>query len=110
MPALFYLKGYAKKEWQRRPPIGDAEMERFAAAYRITARELDIIRLIGQGLSNPEIAGRLFLSRQTVKNQIHILFQKLNVKNRVQLTNIFRPTADRPPADKETSALPEKAR
>ena len=108
MPALLYLNRYVKKEWRHRPVIGAAEMDRLAAACRITAREREIIRLIGLGLSNPEIADRLFLSRQTVKNQIHALFQKLKVKNRVQLTNLFRPAADRSHAENGPSSVPAK--
>jgi DNA-binding CsgD family transcriptional regulator len=99
LPALFYLKHFVEKEWRNRPALGDAEIERLSAVYRITAREREIIRLIGRGLSNPEIAARLFLSHQTVKNQIHGLFQKLNVRNRVQLISIFRQIEDRPPAE-----------
>jgi len=108
MPALFYLYLYAKDEWRRRPEIGDAEMDRCAAAYRITPREREIIRLVGSGLSNPEIARRLFLSPQTVKNQIHGLFQKLGVRNRVQLVNFFRQAADRRPAENGSSSVPAK--
>ena len=99
LPALFYLNHFVEKEWRNRPVLGDAEIERLSAIYRITAREREIIRLIGRGLSNPEIAARLFLSHQTVKNQIHVLFQKLNVRNRVQLISIFRQIEDRPPAE-----------
>jgi DNA-binding CsgD family transcriptional regulator len=109
LPALFYLNWHVKKEWRHRPVLADAEMERFAAVYRLTAREREIIRLISRGLSNPEIAARLFLSRQTVKNQIHVLFQKLKVKNRVQLINIFRQTDDRPPAEEGSSDIRAKA-
>jgi DNA-binding CsgD family transcriptional regulator len=108
LPALFYLCLYVKEEWRRRPEIGDAEMDPFAAAYRITAREREIIRLVGRGLSNPEIARRLFLSPQTVKNQIHALFQKLDVKNRVQLANFFRQAIDRPPAENGPSSISAK--
>lgn len=95
IPALVYLARHVKSEWARRPAIGEADLDRGAAVFRISVRERDIIRLIGQGLSNSEIAERLFLSPQTVKNQIHALFLKLEVKNRVQLINVFRNTPDR---------------
>jgi len=109
LPALFYLVLVVKKEWRHRPVIGDAEIDRWAAACRISAREREIISLIGQGLSNFEIAGRLFLSPQTVKNQIHALFQKLKVKNRVQLANFFRRDAsDRPPSENDWPSVPAK--
>ncbi len=50
----------------------------------LTARESQILLLITQGLSNSEIADRLFLSLSTVKREVSALFLKLGVKNRAQ--------------------------
>lgn len=50
----------------------------------LTARESQILQLITQGLSNSEIADRLFLSLSTVKREVSALFLKLGVKNRAQ--------------------------
>lgn len=97
-PALVWLARRVKAENRRRPAVGEAELERGAAAFRISAREKDIIRLLGRGMRNAEIAERLFLSPQTVKNQIHALFVKTGVKNRVQLINAFRQDAARLPS------------
>jgi DNA-binding NarL/FixJ family response regulator len=48
----------------------------------LTVREQQIVHLIEQGLSNKEIAKRLFLSLHTVKNHIHNLISKLEVESR----------------------------
>ena len=54
----------------------------------ITARELEILGLIATGLSNREIAGRLFVSENTVKTHSSRLFDKLGAKRRTQAVRI----------------------
>jgi DNA-binding NarL/FixJ family response regulator len=49
---------------------------------RLTARELEILDLIDQGLSNKEIARRLTIGLSTVKNHVHNILDKLNVNRR----------------------------
>lgn len=51
----------------------------------ITSRELDIMKLIADGLSNKEISETLFLSEGTVKNNISIILSKLNLRDRTQI-------------------------
>ena len=50
----------------------------------LTERELEILRLISQGLNNPEIAQKLVLSPKTVRNHITNIFSKLQVADRAQ--------------------------
>jgi NarL family two-component system response regulator LiaR len=50
----------------------------------LSKRELEILRLLAQGHSNQEIAAKLFISLSTVKTHIQNLFEKLDVKRRIQ--------------------------
>jgi len=54
----------------------------------ITPRELEILGLIAAGLSNREIAGRLFVSENTVKTHSSRLFDKLGAKRRTQAVQL----------------------
>ena len=44
------------------------------------------MELVAQGLTNPQIADRMFISRATVKVQVAFIFQKLDISNRAELT------------------------
>lgn len=50
----------------------------------LTEREVEIITLIAEGLSNREIAGRLFLAEKTVKNYVSVILGKLGMQRRTQ--------------------------
>jgi DNA-binding CsgD family transcriptional regulator len=54
----------------------------------ITKRELEILQLIAQGMSNREIAEKLFVSENTVKTHSSRLFDKLSAKRRTQAVQI----------------------
>lgn len=51
----------------------------------LSARETEIVRLIAEGLSNQEIADRLFLSNGTVRNHISVILEKTGLKHRTQI-------------------------
>lgn len=55
-----------------------------ALAEPLSDRELEILQLIAEGLSNPEIAARLFLAEGTVKNYVSNILQKTNTRDRTQ--------------------------
>lgn len=50
----------------------------------LSERELEILRLVAEGLSNREIAERAFISQGTVKSHVHNILEKLDVDNRTQ--------------------------
>jgi len=54
----------------------------------LTPTELEVIGLVTGGLSNPDIAARLFVSRETVKSHLSNIFVKLGVANRTELTAV----------------------
>lgn len=75
------------------PAIAGRMIDFFSAAHakppqsafpELTAREREVLHLIAQGLSNGEIADRLFLSPSTVRNHITNTFGKLQVADRAQ--------------------------
>jgi DNA-binding NarL/FixJ family response regulator len=57
----------------------------YAPISVLTPRELDIVRLVGEGLRNDAIAKRLTISDKTVRNQLTIVFEKVGVRDRLHL-------------------------
>ena len=58
-------------------------------SFGITEKELEIITLVADGLSNKEIASNLYLSEGTVRNTITIILQKLSLRDRTQLAIFY---------------------
>ena len=56
----------------------------------LTRREIEILELIEQGLTNQQIASRLSLTLHTVKNHVHNLLSKLGVASRAEAVTVFR--------------------
>ncbi len=89
------IKGTVEGKTYLDPAVAGKVMRRAAATAAqsppavppkdpLTERELDILRLISQGYSNPEIAQRLHLARGTVRNYVSTILGKLGVSDRTQ--------------------------
>jgi len=65
------------------PVPGEINQEEIAK-LGISKRELDVLNLMANGLSNEEIAGKLFISLNTVKTHSSNIYLKLDVKRRIQ--------------------------
>jgi DNA-binding NarL/FixJ family response regulator len=61
----------------------------------LTKRELEILRLVAEGLSNEEIAKRIFISDKTVKTHLTNIFDKLQVNNRFKAALLVMPNPKR---------------
>jgi NarL family two-component system response regulator LiaR len=59
-----------------------------ASRYELTEREMEVLALLAEGLTNPEIAERLVVSRATVKAHVSHILDKLDVSNRAEAVAI----------------------
>jgi len=60
------------------------------ARAALTPREIEIVRMVAQGIGNREVGERLFISEGTVKTHLHTIYEKLGVKGRMQLATYAR--------------------
>jgi len=68
--------------------VRDAPDLQPGAALGLTPREIDVLRLIAQGMTDAEVAERLFLSPRTVSTHLTSIYTKLNVSSRAAATRI----------------------
>jgi DNA-binding NarL/FixJ family response regulator len=74
-----------------------------SAAVRMTRREREVIALIAEGLSNGDIARRLYLSTHTVKSHVHNILEKLSLHTRLEIARFARDDDQLPPRNERTA-------
>jgi two-component system, NarL family, nitrate/nitrite response regulator NarL len=94
------VQGVARGEMRCSPRITGTLLRRVAALAtghhqspplrRLTARELEVLQLLDEGLSNKQIARRLRIEVATVKNHVHHILEKLQVDRRAEATAYLR--------------------
>ena len=77
-PGLTYSAGSRVAEFARRRSVNMHDLT------NLTRRELEVLQLMAEGLSNEQMAERLYLSPYTIKNHIHNILEKLQVHNRLE--------------------------
>jgi DNA-binding CsgD family transcriptional regulator len=93
------MEGFAARARRELRATGETARRRAVATGdgELTAQEAQIARLARDGLSNPEIATRLFLSPRTVQYHLGKVFTKLDITSRRQLRRILPATVDTAP-------------
>lgn len=87
--AIMVSSSVAQKMFRPIPPAADQESpptaiesEALSILNSLSKREIEILRLIAQGLENKEIAEKLHAAEQTIKNSVSAIYTKLGVENR----------------------------
>lgn len=70
--------------------LSEAELKQFCEDYSISAREMEVIVQLAQGLSNNEIAEKLFISFHTVRRHINNVYRKCQVEGRKEFVALLR--------------------
>jgi ATP/maltotriose-dependent transcriptional regulator MalT len=86
MLATMGIEAFAERARRELAATGETARKRsLETRDELTAQEAQIARLARDGLSNPEIGTRLFISRRTVEYHLHKVFAKLDISSRNQL-------------------------
>jgi len=83
--SLIFLKKTLAVLAQNASTLNEQLCEEAYKNYGITQREKEVIALVSKGKSNQEIAAELFISDKTVKRHIQNIYEKIGVKNRLEL-------------------------
>ena len=90
MFATMGTEGFAKRAEHELRATGETARKRAVeTSSQLTAQEAQVARLARDGLSNPEIGARLFISRRTVQYHLRKVFTKLDITSRGQLDRVL---------------------
>jgi DNA-binding CsgD family transcriptional regulator/tetratricopeptide (TPR) repeat protein len=81
IPDIDVRDRFIKRAIAQIPQVGE-QRPTTGSGFGLSARELDVLRLAAQGLTNVEIGGRLFISPRTVAQHLHSIYGKLGVNSR----------------------------
>lgn len=92
IPPVLYWRAYLRKHFVAPvlQKVNALAMKKFLEEYGISKREEEVIQQLCEGKTNKEISEALFISLQTVKDHIYRIYQKTDIKNRVQLINLIQ--------------------
>ncbi len=89
--AFFFVGVYINKKTSKKLLSNTREIDhKKIEALEITTREYEVLQAIAEGLSNQEIADKLFLSESTIKTHVSSILVKLNAKRRTQAVKIAK--------------------
>ena len=82
------VRAAARGETVLAPPLAAKLMRQVRGGDQLTPRELEVLQLVAQGRSNPEIARELFIGEATVKTHLLHVFDKLGVDDRTRAVTV----------------------
>jgi DNA-binding NarL/FixJ family response regulator len=87
------MEAFAQRAERELLATGERARKRLVETMdQLTAQELQVARMARDGLSNPEIGARLFVSPRTVKYHLQKVFTKLEISSRSELDRVLGPT------------------
>jgi DNA-binding CsgD family transcriptional regulator len=90
MFATMGAEGFAERAERELLATGETARKRVVeTSSQLTPQEAQVARLAGDGLSNPEIGARLFISPRTVQYHLRKVFTKLGINSRMQLDRVL---------------------
>lgn len=91
VPLLLAEFTYLSQEQEAKPAVAEPEV---ALHHVLTEREMEVLHQVSQGLTNREIAAKLFISENTVRSHLRSILDKLHVQNRLQAAALWKRPSD----------------